>query len=95
MLARDAAGAGRYTHIVAAGGDGTVAEVADGMAGSDIILGILPVGTANVLASELGIPADAAGNARIIAAGDIRSSGPAGCVPVPGTVCSCRWWGGV
>jgi len=69
VLARDAACAGRCTHIVAAGGDGTVAEVADGMAGSDIILGILPVGTANVLASELGIPADAAGNARIIAAG--------------------------
>ena len=68
-LARDAVRAGTCTHIVAAGGDGTVAEVAEGMAGSDIILGILPVGTANVLASELGIPSDAARNARAIAAG--------------------------
>ncbi|BAK82675.1 diacylglycerol/lipid kinase family protein [Komagataeibacter medellinensis] len=70
VLAREAVQAGACTHIVAAGGDGTVAEVADGMAGSDIVLGILPVGTANVLASELGIPPDPARNARAIAAGE-------------------------
>lgn len=41
--------------IVAAGGDGTINEVAGGLAHSHIPLGILPAGTANVLAAELGL----------------------------------------
>jgi diacylglycerol kinase family enzyme len=45
-----------YDLVVAAGGDGTVSLVASNLVGSDIPLGILPVGTANVLALELGIP---------------------------------------
>ncbi len=44
--------------VVVYGGDGTVLEVASGMAGSDIPLVILPGGTANVLSVELGIPRD-------------------------------------
>ncbi len=39
--------------IVAAGGDGTINEVAQGVAGTDVPLAILPAGTANVLASEM------------------------------------------
>ena len=54
-LARDAAGRG-VRLIVAAGGDGTIADVANGLAGSDCRLGIIPLGTANVLAHELGLP---------------------------------------
>ena len=54
-LARDAARSGAKL-IVAAGGDGTIAEVANGMAGGGARLGIIPLGTANVLAHELHLP---------------------------------------
>ncbi len=41
--------------ILAAGGDGTINEIAEGVAFSDVPLGILPAGTANVLAHEMGL----------------------------------------
>ena len=53
--ARQAAGSGRYDAIVAAGGDGTIRHVAAGLIGADTPLGIIPVGTANVLALEIGL----------------------------------------
>ena len=55
VMARKALEEGFGT-IVAAGGDGTVNEIAGGIAGSDARFGILPVGTMNVFAAELGIP---------------------------------------
>lgn len=76
MLARMAARTPGCTHIVAAGGDGTIAEVAQGMAGADIVLAILPLGTANVLARELGLPFDVVRVARIITAGGSRRVWP-------------------
>jgi len=57
-IAREAVGEG-FTTLIAAGGDGTINEVVNGLVATrnpDVRLGILPVGTMNVFAVELGIP---------------------------------------
>ncbi|MDO9125981.1 MAG: diacylglycerol kinase family lipid kinase [Parvibaculum sp.] len=54
-LARAAARSGKADVIVAAGGDGTINEVARGLLGQGVPLGIVPLGTANVLAIEIGL----------------------------------------
>jgi len=54
-LARQAVKRGAKV-VVAVGGDGTVNEVANGLFGSDAALGVLPAGTTNVWAMQMGIP---------------------------------------
>lgn len=53
---RLARGAEGFDAVIAAGGDGTVNEVLNGLAGGDLPLGILPWGTGNVFAKEMGFP---------------------------------------
>jgi diacylglycerol kinase (ATP) len=63
-----------FATIIAAGGDGTANEVVNGMADvpqglASARLGIVPLGTLNVFARELGLPRDLSGAARTLAAG--------------------------
>ena len=58
--------------VVAGGGDGTISAVAGALAGSDTRLGILPLGTLNHFARDLGIPFDPDAAARLIAQGRDR-----------------------
>jgi diacylglycerol kinase family enzyme len=55
-LARDAVQKGAKV-VIAAGGDGTINEVANGLLNTDVALGVLPAGTTNVWALQMGIPA--------------------------------------
>jgi diacylglycerol kinase family enzyme len=70
-LAKDAKRDGSFA-VVAAGGDGTVSAVASALAGSSVHLGILPTGTLNHFAKDLGIPLDVAEAAKVIANGAVR-----------------------
>src|SRR5580704_1642928 len=58
--------------VIACGGDGTVNEVVNGLAGSEVPMALLPAGTANILAKELRIPWDIPQAARLIPKGQIR-----------------------
>lgn len=70
--ARRAVGEG-FGRLVVAGGDGTVNEVVNGLAGSEVEMGIAALGTANVLARELKLPInDARAAAAVIVAGRPR-----------------------
>ena len=58
--------------IIVGGGDGSVGAAASALAGSDATLGILPLGTLNHFARDLGIPFDLAAAAKVITAGTMR-----------------------
>jgi diacylglycerol kinase family enzyme len=67
------AAAGEGDVVVAAGGDGTVSGVAGVLAGGETPLGVLPMGTLNHFAKDLGIPIDVAKAAKIIAGGHVAA----------------------
>jgi diacylglycerol kinase family enzyme len=53
--ARRLAHEGRVDAVIAAGGDGTVSAVAAGLVGTDVALGVIPLGTLNHFAKDLGL----------------------------------------
>lgn len=69
-LAADAAARGEV--VVAVGGDGMAGALAGAAATGQAHYGLIPTGRGNDLASVLGIPADPAAAARVIAAGEVR-----------------------
>jgi YegS/Rv2252/BmrU family lipid kinase len=59
--------------LLAWGGDGTVQRAIDVLAGTDATLGILPAGTANLFASNLGVPTDLVEAVEVALDGDVRT----------------------
>ena len=70
-LARRAASGG-HSVVVACGGDGTIHEVVNGLAGSEAVLAVIPGGTANVWAKDARLPRAPLEAARIIDGGRCR-----------------------
>ena len=62
-----------YKVIVAAGGDGTINEVVNGIGTSGVPLGVLPLGTVNVFAHELRIPRTLEAAWAVILGGNTRT----------------------
>ena len=58
--------------VVAYGGDGTVMEVANGLVGTEVALGVVPGGTGNVLSIELDIPQSSEQAAELLVSADAR-----------------------
>jgi diacylglycerol kinase family enzyme len=67
-MGRQALASGAQT-IVAGGGDGTISAIAAIVAGTEVRLGVLPLGTLNHFAKDVGIPLDLAGAVRNLATG--------------------------
>lgn len=71
--ARDKAVEGKLDAIVVSGGDGTIRTIADVLANSGVPLGVIPGGTFNHFAKDLGIPLKVDEAIAVIGAGKLRS----------------------
>lgn len=65
--------AGKFDAVMAGGGDGTLRTVAGVLADTGVPFAILPLGTLNHFARDLGIPFDTHGAVAVVAAGNLRS----------------------
>jgi YegS/Rv2252/BmrU family lipid kinase len=63
----------RCAAVIAAGGDGTVSAVGAALTGTDVPLGVLPTGTLNHFARDLGLPLDLKAAVEVIAGGQATS----------------------
>ena len=72
-LAREAAGMGSEL-VIATGGDGTFNEVANGLAGTEVPMALLPAGTTNVLAKEFDLPENVDGAIRVALEGTPKTA---------------------
>ena len=59
--------------VILGGGDGTISGLVDLLVGKNVILGVLPLGTANSFARTLGIPLDIAGAVEVLRSGALRT----------------------
>jgi diacylglycerol kinase (ATP) len=65
---------GQPRMVIAAGGDGTFNEVANGLAGTGVPMALLPLGTSNVMAKELGVPENVKGAVETALRGRVHSA---------------------
>ncbi len=71
MARRDACGRQRFEVVVVGGGDGSVRAAASALAASEVPMGILPLGTLNHFARDLGLPLDVEMAVRVVASGRV------------------------
>ena len=71
LLKREIAGKSRL--VIVGGGDGTLSYCAGVLAGSDVAMGVIPLGTGNTFARSIGIPVEMKGAVQAIAAGRIEA----------------------
>jgi YegS/Rv2252/BmrU family lipid kinase len=62
----------RYDVVIAAGGDGAINAIVNGIANTTTALGVIPLGTANVFALQMNIPPDVRSACQLIAEGAVR-----------------------
>jgi diacylglycerol kinase (ATP) len=63
----------RISQVIVSGGDGTINEAVQGLVGTETRLAIIPRGTANVLAREIGLPLDLSGAIDVVGKGKTRN----------------------
>jgi diacylglycerol kinase family enzyme len=68
-----AAAAEKPGRLIVAGGDGTMSAAASVLAGSTIALGVLPLGTLNHFARDLGVPEDLGSAVKVALGGKVRA----------------------